>query len=296
MKIDGVFSGGGVKAYALVGAIRQVSEHNHTFERVAGSSAGALMASLLASGFSIDEIEQIVEELDLQELLDPPAWTLFIPFSKWLNLYFRLGLYKGKKLEQWIDHLLAQKGVYTFRDIKPGYLKVVVSDISLGKLVVIPDDLQRIYGMDPNRFPIAKAIRMSAGFPYFFMPEKLQGDKKRKSLMVDGGLLSNFPLWIFENGRERKERPVLGMKLSGYPDGCEPHNIGNGLDMFHALFSTMLEAHDARYVSKSDQHQIIFIPVDHIHATEFALPDETKKQLIETGTEEARLFLKRWPN
>ncbi|TRM12686.1 patatin-like phospholipase family protein [Lentibacillus cibarius] len=296
MKIDGVFSGGGVKAYALLGAIRQISAYNHTFERVAGSSAGAMMASLLSAGFSADELERLMQELDMQEFLDSPKWTEFIPFSKWLNLYFRLGLYKGKKLEHWMYKQLAKKGVYTFSDLQPGYLKVVVSDISLGKLVVIPDDLERVYGINPNGFPVAKAVRMSAGFPYFFMPEKIRGRKKQKSLMVDGGLLSNFPLWVFEDGRERTTRPVLGVKLSGYPAQAEPHEIRNGLDMFHALFRTMLHAHDARYVSKSDEHHIIFIPVNHVSATDFTLPDKLKKQLINVGEEQADAFLRRWPN
>ncbi|RYG74669.1 hypothetical protein EU245_00325 [Lentibacillus lipolyticus] len=295
MKIDGVFSGGGVKAYALFGAIQRVSAHNYSFERVAGSSAGAIIASLLAAEYSIDEMEGLVEELDVREFLDPPRWTSFIPFSKWLSLYFQLGLYKGNQLENWLYKHLARKGVYTFRDLKPGYLKVIVSDISLGKLVVIPDDLQRIYGIEPNSFPVAKAVRMSAGFPYFFIPEKLRGRKKRKSLIVDGGLLSNFPLWVFEDGRRQYKRPVLGVKLSGYPEQNGPREIGNALDMFHALFSTMLHAHDARYVSKSDKHHIIFIPVDNIGATDFKLTDELKRQLIDIGRRRANAFLERWP-
>ncbi len=180
MRIDGVFSGGGVKAYALLGAIQRVYAHNYSFERVAGSSAGALMASLLAAGYSIDDIEQLVQELDVQEFLDPPVWTSFIPFSKWVNLYFQLGLYKGNKLETWMYRQLARKGVYTFSDLNPGFLKVIVSDISLGKLVVIPDDLQRIYGINPNSFSVAKAVRMSAGFPYFLCRKNYAAKRSKK--------------------------------------------------------------------------------------------------------------------
>ncbi|MFD1360679.1 patatin-like phospholipase family protein [Lentibacillus salinarum] len=296
MKIDGVFSGGGMKAYAFLGALERISAHNHSFERVAGSSAGAIMAAFLASGYPIHEMDEVIQELDAEKLLDPPKWTTIIPFSKWLNLYFQLGLYKGNKLENWIYQLLAVKNIYTFRDLKPGYLKVVVSDISLGKLVVIPDDLERIYGLHPDYFPIAKAVRMSAGFPYFFMPKKIPGKTTKKSLIVDGGLLSNFPLWVFKNGTARDKRPVLGVKLSGYPEQEKPRDIRNALDMFHALFSTMLNAHDARYVSKSDEKNIIFIPVDHIATTDFKLTAETKEQLVQIGRQRADHFLTDWPN
>ncbi|QKY69311.1 patatin-like phospholipase family protein [Lentibacillus sp. CBA3610] len=296
MKIDGVFSGGGIKAYALLGALHRISEHNHSFERLAGSSAGAIMAAFLSAGYQIDEIDEMMQELDTEQLLDPPKWTTLIPFSKWINLYFQLGLYKGNKLEKWIYKQLAAKNIYTFHDLKPDYLKVVISDISLGKLVVIPDDLKRIYGINPNYFPVAKAVRMSAGFPYFFMPKKIPGKTAKKSLIVDGGLLSNFPLWVFKDATNRSKRPVLGVKLSGYPGQEKPRDIRNALDMFHALFSTMLNAHDARYVSKSDKDNIIFIPVDHVDTTDFKLTDDTKEQLIHIGKQKADLFLKHWPN
>ncbi|TFJ93695.1 patatin-like phospholipase family protein [Lentibacillus salicampi] len=296
MKIDGVFSGGGVKAYAFVGALQQISEHNLTFERVAGSSAGAMIAAFLAAGYRFDEIDEIVQDLDTRKLLDPPKWTTIIPFSKWINLYFQLGLYKGNKLEKWIAQHLERKKVHTFYDLKPGYLKVVVSDISLGKLVVIPDDLNRIYGLNPNYFPVAKAVRMSAGFPYLFMPKKIPGKLNRKSLIVDGGLLSNFPLWVFRDKGHRSKRPVIGLKLSNWPEQKQPRDIHHALDMFHALFSTMLNAHDARYVSKSDQDNIIFIPVDHVEPTDFALTPAAKEYLIETGKKRADSFLKYWPN
>ncbi|WP_164668637.1 patatin-like phospholipase family protein [Virgibacillus doumboii] len=295
MKIDGVFSGGGAKAYALVGALRSIEEYNLSFERVAGTSAGAIMAALIAANYQMDEIEEMIQELDVEKLLDPPKLSTIIPYTKWIFLYFKMGLYKGDKLEKWLYKHLAEKNIYTFNDLKQGYLKVVVSDISLGKLVVIPDDLHRIYGIDPNYFPVSKAIRMSAGYPYFFIPKRLPGKQKRKSLIVDGGLLSNFPLWIFENENYRKKRPVLGIKLSGFPNQIIPRKITNALDMFQALFSTMLHAHDARYVSKTYKNNIIFIPVDDIESTEFDLSEETKEKLITTGKERADKFLKYWP-
>ncbi|SFD53371.1 NTE family protein [Lentibacillus persicus] len=295
MKIDGVFSGGGVKAYAFLGALQEVYAYNHSYERVAGTSAGAILAALIAAGYSINEIEKKFKELNTEKFLDPPKWTTLVPFSKWLNLYFQLGLYKGNKMEKWIYKLLEAKSIYTFNDLKPGYLKVVISDISLGKLVVIPDDLERIYGISPAYFPVAKAVRMSAGFPYFFIPKKLPGKSDKKSLIVDGGLLSNFPLWVFKGENRRNNRPVLGMKLSGFPEKEQQRDIRNALDMFHALFSTMLHAHDARYVSKSEQHNIIFIPVDQVATMDFELDHRTKEKLIHTGKNRAESFLKHWP-
>lgn len=295
MKIDCVFSGGGVKAFAFIGALEMIEEKELQMERVAGTSAGAIVASFIAAGYTFSEINALLDELDLKQFLDPPKLTKIIPFSKWFFLYFQLGINKGDKLENWLFHHLATKGIYTFGDLKHGYLKVVVSDLSLGKLVVIPDDLKRIYGMEPNYFPVSKAIRMSAGFPYFFMPKKLPG-KLKKSIIVDGGLLSNFPLWVFETGEYKRERPILGVKLSGSVEKQkQPRDIKNAFDMFHALFSTMKLAHDSRYISTSDKNNIIFIPVEDVQSINFAIDADSKEELIRSGKHSANQFLKHWP-
>jgi len=296
MKIDCVFSGGGVKAYAFMGALKSIEENNLQLERVAGTSAGAIVASFIAASYHPDEINQLLKELDLQQFLDAPQITKVLPFGKWLSLYFQMGIYKGDKFEKWLYTILAQKNVYTFNDLKQNYLKVIVSDLTLGKLVVIPDDLKRLYNIEPGNFLISRAVRMSAGFPYFFMPVRLPGKNKQKSLIVDGGLLSNFPMWVFENGDGSSKRPILGVKLSNSIEKNQDQKISNGLDMFHALFSTMKLAHDARYVSKLEQNNIIFIPIENIDTVNMHIDSDTKEYLINLGKESADEFLKYWPS
>jgi len=150
--------------------------------------------------------------------------------------------------------------------------------------------------MEPKYFPVAKAVRMSAGFPFFFMPKKMPGRTKEKSIIVDGGLLSNFPLWIFDNGKGKRMRPILGAKLTDSVENMgELKDINNALKMFHALFSTMKQAHDARYISKSEQNNIIFVPVKEIDTVDFYITEETKEKLIQAGKTSTDDFLKHWP-
>ena len=293
MKIDAVFSGGGVKAYAFVGAYRVLEKKGYSMERLAGTSAGAIFASLIAAGYTSREVAGLLDRLDTEKLLDPSCCSRF-PIMKWLMFYFQKGLYKGNKLEAWVQQVLANKGIYTFGDLPKDKLKIVVSDISLGRLVVLPDDLERIYHMDPSRFSVAAAVRMSAGFPYFFMPKEMRRTKHQKSYIVDGGLLSNFPLWIFR-GKEMDTRPVLGVTLREDVEHGDPFPIKNGIDMLHALFLTMQRAHDTRYIQKSKEKNVIFIPVKEVAATDVHLSEEKKEALIELGTEKANSFLKQWP-
>jgi len=117
-------------------------------------------------------------------------------------------LYVSPKVGEALLPALAAKGIKTFGDlVVPGEmedryrfrLSVIASDISLGKLLVLPGDI-RDYGGRPEDLNVADAVRMSMSIPFFYEPIKLKnritGDE---SYIVDGGLLSNYPVWLFDS-------------------------------------------------------------------------------------------------
>jgi len=290
--IDGVFSGGGLKGFALLGACQVLEEHGIRFNRVAGTSAGSIVAAFIAAGYTAKEIETMLDEINLKDFLDPRKTVLPLPFTKWLNLYFKMGLYQGKVLEQWFFDKLAAKDIVSFGDLPDGSLKIVASDLSNGKMLVLPDDLPD-YGIYPEQFPISRALRMSCGIPFFFEPVKMRTPTGR-TVVVDGGVLSNFPLWIFDDGDGKRQRPVLGMKLSRSASEKKKREIDNGLQLFEALSATMKDAHDERYISRQFERDIIFIPVEDYGATQFDLSEETKNELIQKGRQRTKAFLHSW--
>jgi NTE family protein len=294
MRIDGVFSGGGVKALTLIGAVEAAESRGITFERVAGTSAGALMAALIKAGYSANEMKEIIEKVDFKKFLDTNKTILPVPFMNWLKLYWKLGLYKGDYLENWVASLLAKRGIVTFADLPVGSLKIIASDISRGRLVVLPDDLEE-YGLLPERFPVAKAVRMSCSLPYFYYPIKLFSRGGQKSYVVDGGVLSNFPMWLFQRKDRLPVRPVLGFQLSSYlEDYMPPHAVRNAFDLFKALFETMREAHDNRFIDQHHARDIVFIPVKHVSVIDFQLSAERKKELYQFGYHRTEQFLEHW--
>ncbi|MBM7693271.1 NTE family protein [Peribacillus deserti] len=292
MQVDGVFSGGGIRGLAFVGAYEALEQRGIKFIRIGGTSAGAIIAAFIMAGYSSSEIKDMMEETDFRKLLDERKLWLPIPFAKWLLLYKRMGLYKGDALENWIESKLAQKGIHSFSDWPPQAFRVIASDLSNAKLMVLPDDLQH-YGIDPRAFSVAKAVRMSCSIPYFFEPVKLKIGKK-KNLIVDGGVLSNFPMWLFDSENVKKVRPVLGLKISSDQYLGEPKEIGNAFELFGGLFETMKDAHDSRYISRKLTPNILFIPSKGAGATEFHLTEEKKRELIEWGRTYTEAFLKRW--
>lgn len=191
MRIDGVFSGGGIKALSLIGAVEAAENRGLTFERVAGTSAGALMAALIKAGYSAGEMKELIDQLDFRKFLDTSKTIVPIPFMNWLKLYWKLGLFKGDYLENWVASLLAARGIVTFADIPYGSLKIIASDITRGRLIVLPDDLEE-YGLLPERFPIARAVRMSCSLPYFFIPLSCLIELDRKAILLMEECLATF--------------------------------------------------------------------------------------------------------
>jgi NTE family protein len=315
--MDLVLEGGGVKGIGLVGAIAALREAGYATDersRVAGTSAGAIAGSLVAARLNADDLTEIMNEVNYREFRDS-SWPglLRVP-GEILSLGTRLGLYKGDKLHDWIRAQLAAQGVRTFGDLRidndPGSalppeqsyrLVVVVSDISRGRMLRLPWDYQAVYGLDADDMPVADAVRASASIPYFFQPVTMaHRDGGVPSRLVDGGMLSNFPMDLFDREDGRRPRwPTLGVKLSAAPPDVEGPNGGPGITgligLTKALVSTMVEAHDRTYVAQPCvRDRTIFVPTDGVSATDFDLTDETRDYLYKSGVRAGRDFLRRW--
>ncbi|THF75942.1 patatin-like phospholipase family protein [Cohnella fermenti] len=298
MKVNGVFEGGGVKGISLVGAVRAAELHEVRFHRVAGTSSGSIVAALLATGYSAAEMKLIIESAPFSKFLRrSPLFNVKV-LGPAIRLFLKKGLYSGDALEEWIRDLLAKRGVRTFADLPLGKLKITASDITNGRLLVLPDDIED-YGIDPLHLEVARAIRMSVSIPYFFDPVLIPaarpqtGKRRRKlvlgrsSYVVDGGVLSNFPLWIFDGDKNEDGEeavPVIGFQMVGRND-VRAHRIKGPISMFQAMFETMLSAHDERYIEQNNRVRTIKIPTLGVRTTDFHLSAEKSEKLYRSGLE-----------
>src|SRR5207248_938972 len=115
-------------------------------------------------------------------------------------------------------------------------LVVIVSDISRGKMLRLPWDYSELCGIDPDTQLVADAVRASASIPFFFEPVRLScggGHVEHDITLVDGGLLSNFPVEIFDGAGDPKPWPTFGIKLSARPNAQQDlwHPIESGVQM-----------------------------------------------------------------
>lgn len=292
MWADGVIEGGGIKVIGLVGALSVAEKKGFRWKRLAGTSAGSIVATLLAAGYTSDELYQLLMDKDFNSLIRP-TWYHQIPyFGPALRLWVKKGLYSGRELENWIADLLLQKGIRTFADMDEQMeLSIIASDISRGKLVVLPKDLPA-YGYSKEQMTVAKAVRMSCSIPFFFDPVKMIHKSSNKpSYLVDGAVLSNFPVWLFDE--ETPRWPTLGFRL--YSNAKETvHEIKGPLSLFYSMFLTMMDAHDNRHILEQDQLRTISVPAVGVKLTDFSLSKSKKQRLYQSGIHAAEAFFQNW--
>ena len=307
---DLVFEGGGVKGIGLAGAYSALCERGVGPKRVAGTSAGAITAALVAAGYSAEELDEILLDVPFARFKDS-AWEDRIPIvGHPLSVLLQRGIYEGGFFREWMKGLLAAKGVRTFgqladpeaTELKDRYrLKVIVSDVTHRRLLVLPDDAASL-GIEPDDLEVAYAVRMSMSIPIFFEPVMHRNPRTGVDhLIVDGGMLSNFPVWLFDATKGEPPRwPTFGMLLvEADPKVPVSHRVegresGSIIDYIKALASTMMEAHDRLYLEKATFVRTIPIPTLGVSTTEFDITPERVRAIYESGRKAAFDFLDRW--
>ena len=261
MKADIVCEGGGVKGIALLGAISYLEEHGYTFERFAGTSAGAIVTSLLAVGYTGKDLKDILLKLDFKDFYVKNKLTLLPFIGPTISLFKNKGLFSGNNIEEYLSKLYKAKGKTKFKDISingVSPLKIIASDITNKRLLILPDDLVK-YNIDPLEFSIAKAVRMSISIPFYFNPVILKNGKN-SSFIVDGGLLSNFPIWIFD------------------------------VD----VIDTILTKDDEAFLNNKDSVRTIKIRTYDVGTVDFGISKDEYVKLFNSGYNCAKTFLAKW--
>jgi NTE family protein len=325
-RVDLVFEGGGVKGIGLAGAFSYLDEQGFTPQRVAGTSAGAITAALVAAGYSGDELQSLVlEQMKFKSFEDGGHW----PVSEALELAAHKGLHPGKYFEGWMRERLEEKGITKFGQLRVPSgdggngdaggadgsgaaqyrLQVIASDITEQRMLVLPRDAEEHLGMDPDELEIAAAVRMSMSIPIFFDPVVYHDPRKPhdQRLIVDGGLLSNFPVWLFDTPADQVPRwPTFGLLLvapnqqAPLVAGGAPKRTDEGkvsiLGFLLAIGHTMMEAHDRLYVEQANYARTIPINTLGVQTTQFSIDNEPqlKRKLYDSGRDAAAEFLKTW--
>ncbi|OBF31320.1 phospholipase [Mycobacterium sp. ACS1612] len=231
-----VLSGGGVKGIGLVGAVVALMDGGYRAQRVSGTSAGSIVGAILAAAamgdqLTPDEVKQLALQLDYRKFTDAGPVERVPLLGPSLAVLRGTGIYKGDYAQDWVRSELANLGVRTFGDLaidddelppeRRYKLVVTVADVTTGQVVRLPWDYRRIYGIDPDEQSVAAAVRASMSIPFFFRPVTLTAATGLTSTLVDGGILSNFPIDSLDRHDGRPPRwPSFGVTvLPNLPEG-----------------------------------------------------------------------------
>ena len=222
MKWALVLSGGGALGLAHLGVIKVLERNRLKPRLIAGTSMGAVIGALWATGHSSAEIEQIVLDFNISDYLEGITYKL--PFrnqvTKFLqaeeafsNILTRRGINNGLKIRGYLNSLYEDK---TFQETDiPFYCNAV--DLISGNEMIINDG------------PLADGVYASMAYPGFFEPMD-----RAEELLCDGSVLNNYPVWI---ARQFSCRRVIGVDVGSYSRMPSSH-LNNGLAIILRSFTT----------------------------------------------------------
>lgn len=317
-RADLVLSGGGVKGVGLVGAVVALMDSGYVPQRVSGTSAGSIVGAIVAAAaqsgqMSSAQVKDLALQLDYRKFLDPGPVERVPLIGPSLALLRGSGIYRGDYAHDWVRSQLRSLGVSTFGDLalddddlpeEQRYrLVVTVADVTTGQLVRLPWDYRRVYGLDPDEQPVADAVRASMSIPFFFRPVTLTGTT-RTSTLVDGGLLSNFPIDSLDRTDGRPPRwPTFGVTLlPNLPDGNDdvipalralrpfgpPH-------LLEDVLTTVLVGRDQAYLNQPwVSARAIRVDSTAVGFLDFDIDDREVQALYAKGYAAAERFLASW--
>ena len=208
-KVGLVLSGGGAKGFAHVGVLKEIEKAGLQIDYIGGTSMGAIIGALYASGYSTDQIERVIEESDFMKLLQDQVsraskpfftkqhgekYALTLPIKKG-RIELPFGFSRGQHVLNFLTELLVPVDEITDFSKLPIPFFCIATNIETGKEVIL----------EKGSLPLA--LRASGAFPSLLNPVDIDGQ-----LLVDGGVVNNFPVDVMKT---KGVDFVIGVNVQG---------------------------------------------------------------------------------
>lgn len=265
-----IFGGGAIRGLAYIGAMSALNDLGIVCDKLVGSSVGAIFASLYALGYSTNEAKSMM--LDFNGLM-------FKDINFGLGADFAFS--KGDIFENWLREKIEKK-FYGDKYIKNENPPVTFRNIDK-ELFICSTDLatnsQFIFSKSNTPdFEIAKAVRISSGFPGLMKPVEYEN-----KLLVDGDLAKSLPLWKCSDELVTPNNRIIEFRLEGCRDCL---NIKNTLDYFNAVYSTISNfstEHIINLYKNQDKIDYILIDTKDVLLLDFQLSQDKREEISKNG-------------
>jgi NTE family protein len=270
-RINLIMGGGGVRFPAYVGALAAFAELGVEIVHVAGASAGSIVGSFLAAGWSVRDIYLKLLETDFRRFKD---------FSL-RGLLFEGGMYSGDAFERWVDTEL--KGA-TFEQL-PHELYVAAVDL-------VHREPYFFSRRTTPKVAVSKAVRCSMSIPWVWRAQRWED-----RLLVDGQLLPWIPsgIGLLEACGPPVSRTVMLRVVTEGPKAMPEKKHLFPWDFAKILLDTMLTALENQRVPGSLWQDTILIQVSGIHTLQLDLSPADKEKLFQCGYDQAKRYFRKQP-
>jgi NTE family protein len=307
-----VFEGAGIRGIAYCGALMELEERGLVshIKGLAGTSSGAITASLYAVGYSPKEIFEIIGETDFQDFNDGGGRAI----GGFYRLKKKLGWYKGDVFLAWLEQLIAAKtgnaGI-TFRQLND----LAQTNKSMRPLYIAATSMnhQTTLFLHATTFPemrIVDAVRASMAVPFYFEPLiiDMQGHVCEPTtlspayhLCLDGGFTANFCITAFDsaaaNGAAQPAK-TLGLRIDSDAQIARDQidqqlcyqDIQSTSDLMKSLYNITKESMNRAYLTPADWARTISISDAQIGPKVKKLSPEQKSRLIEAGRTGVKIY------
>lgn len=270
--------GAGVCGIAYSGVILELDKRGimKGIEKVAGVSAGAIVAGLVSLRYNSKEIFDIMVATDFKTFEDGNIFDKSKVFKKY-------GLHPGDTFLDWIKEKIKRKGLpenATFADFKKhGCLDLHVFATDLNE-----QNLRQFSVLQTPNVSVAEAIRASMSIPLLFDAFQFTNGIPNNHIYVDGGCVFNYPLSAFDTEIENTE--TLGLFIGDIYGTTKASNLNYGQfpRYMRALIETILNSQTINIAKdKEDLARTVVIGNCGISATNFDLSVNDKMKLFEAG-------------
>lgn len=281
-KIGLVLSGGAARGLAHIGVLKALEEQGIAIDAIAGTSMGAVIGGLYASGYKIDELEKLALNIDWQQALSDAPPRDDVPFRRKQDdrdflikqkLSFRddgslglpLGVIQGQNLSLLLESMLAHTSDTRDFDKLPIPFRAVATDIASGEKVVF------------RKGHLPQVIRASMSIPAVFAPVELDG-----RLLVDGGLTDNIPLDVVRE---------MGVDVAIVVDIGTPlrsrKQLNNVIDVLNQSITLMTRSNSDEQLATLKRDDVLIQPL----LAAYGVTDFGRAQdMIDAGYRAARLL------
>lgn len=277
-----VLSGGGVKGISFVGALKELILTGLNIDKlthICGVSAGSIIAALLSVGYNIDELHELMLSIDFAKFVDGNY------ISESSHFFTQWGCCAGNYFLELMGTLIEKKTGnknYNFKQLqndKGISLTIPVTNISTSKIIYINDSCEIF-----KDIPIKDAIRMSMSIPFLFEPVKYNDH-----YYVDGGLLDNYPIGIYNNSGEDN---VLGIRIITKYDETHINKFNHLYEYAYGFIDTLLfTIEDKNIDHEKNNYRTIKIKTPSYSITKFNITSEEKYKLFHKGEKSVRRFV-----